>query len=233
MMQSNEEFVRFHGEGAYGYVHLVRYTNPDGSSFSAAVNNSYSADYDSLQRELQILRKLRGCPRIVKCFGDNLEQGLSSYGNKVHKLLLEYALGSLNAFMENYIYTDRKLPESMIKDFTRMILQEVGQVPDYWEIDFPFVGTLIYMPPESLRDGVAKKTLDLWSVGCIVLEMHTGVIPWEGVKLGDLTTRLRDGKAPEMPQSLPCEAKEFIETCFSRNHEEREEARVACCVTGF
>ncbi|CAA7024516.1 unnamed protein product [Microthlaspi erraticum] len=80
------------------------------------------------------------------------------------------------------------------------------------------------MPPESFRDGVAKKTLDLWSVGCIVLEMYTGVIPWEGVELNDLTTRLRDGKAPEIPQSLPCDAKEFIETCFSRKPEERGSA---------
>ncbi|CAH2035671.1 unnamed protein product [Thlaspi arvense] len=36
-MQSNEEFVKFLGEGSYGYVHLVKYTNPDGSSFHAAV----------------------------------------------------------------------------------------------------------------------------------------------------------------------------------------------------
>ncbi|CAA7024515.1 unnamed protein product [Microthlaspi erraticum] len=194
MKQSNEEFVRFLGEGTYGYVLLVKYTNPDGSSFLAAVKHSYAAEYDSLQKELQILRELRGCPRIVKCFGDSLEQGLSSDGNKVHKLLLEYASeGSLNAFMENH--TDRKLPESMIKDFTRMVLEglvsihdhgfvhcdlksanllvfrcndsyelkisdfgnalEVGQVPDYWETDFPYVGTPIYMPPESFRDGVA------------------------------------------------------------------------------
>ncbi|CDY68417.1 BnaA10g28870D [Brassica napus] len=40
-MHSNEEFIKFLGEGSYGYVHLVRYTNPDegGSSFRFCVNS--------------------------------------------------------------------------------------------------------------------------------------------------------------------------------------------------
>ncbi|CAF2105798.1 hypothetical protein HID58_079334 [Brassica napus] len=264
-MQSNEEFVKFLGKGAYGYVNLVRYTNPDdGSFFLSAVKNSYHEDYDTLQRELHVLLKLRGCPRIVTCFGDSLQQGLSNHGNKVHKLRLEYASeGSLSAFMDHY--ADRKLPEPLIKDFTRMILEglvsihdhgyvhcdikpdnllvfpsrqdsyelkisdfgntlEVGEVPKFWESEFPWVGTPIYMPPESVRDGFANKGIDLWSVGCLVLEMYTGVIPWEGVNINLLATRLRSGKAPVIPESLPSDAKAFIETCFSRNPEERGSA---------
>ncbi|KAJ0230783.1 Protein kinase domain-containing protein [Hirschfeldia incana] len=263
-MQSNEEFVKFLGEGAYGYVNLIRYTNPDdGSSFLSAVKNSYDQDYDTLRTELEILLQLRGCPRIVTCFGDSLQQGLSSYGNNVHKLRLEYASeGSLNAFMNKY--ADRKLPEPLIKDFTRMILEglvsihgrgyvhcdikpdnllvfpssdsyelkisdfgntlEVGVVPKFWESEYPWVGTPIYMPPESVRDGFANRGIDLWSVGCLVLEMYTGVIPWEGVNVNLLATRLRCGKAPEIPESLPCDAKDFIQTCFSREPEERGSA---------
>ncbi|KAL0803665.1 hypothetical protein Bca101_096155 [Brassica carinata] len=223
-MHSNEEFIKFLGEGSYGYVHLVRYTNPDdddGSSFLTAVKNSYDEDYDNLNRELQVLLELRGYPRIITCFGDYLEEGLSSYGNRVYKLLLEYASeGSLNTFLNNF--PDRKLHEPLIKDFTQMILE--GQVPHSWAKDFPWVGTPNYMPPESVRDGVANKTLDLWSVGCLVLEMYTGVVPWEGVKVSDIAARLRCGEAPKIPQSLPSDAKDFIETCFSRNPEERGSA---------
>ncbi|CAF2216724.1 unnamed protein product [Brassica napus] len=213
-MQSNEEFIKFLGKGAYGFVNLVRYTNPDdGSSFLSAVKNSFHEDYDTLQRELHVLLQLRGCPRIVTCFGDSLQQGLSNHGNKVHKLQLEYASeGSLSAFMDHY--ADRKLPEALVKDFTRMILEglvsihdhgyvhcdikpdnllvfpsrqdsyelkisdfgntlEVGEVPKFWESEFPWVGTPIYMPPESVRDGFANKGIGLWSVGCLVLEMYT------------------------------------------------------------
>ncbi|ESQ30980.1 hypothetical protein EUTSA_v10012027mg [Eutrema salsugineum] len=264
-MQSNEEILKFLGEGAYGFVNLVKYTKRDGSSFHAAVKNSYAEDFENLQKEFQILCELRGYPRIVECFGDNLEEGFSSYGNKVHKLLLEYASeGSLSSFMENY--SDRKLPEPMIKDFTRMIVEglvcihghgyvhcdlkpdnllvflckgsssyelkisdfgnslEVGEIPHYWGFDFPFVGTPIYMPPESLVDGVTTKTLDLWSLGCLVLEMYTGEIPWLGLDINDLALRLLDDKAPEIPECVPCDAREFIEKCFSKKPEERGSA---------
>ncbi|ESQ28808.1 hypothetical protein EUTSA_v10019424mg [Eutrema salsugineum] len=264
MQYSDEEFVKFLGEGSYGYVYLVRYTKHDGSSFLAAVKNSYDQDFHNLQREFQILREVRGSSRIIECFGDKLEQCISSYGNRVHKLLLEYASeGSLSSFMDNY--TDRKLPVPMIRDFTRMILQglvsihdhgyvhcdlksdnllvfpckdsssyelkisdfgnslQVEEKPHYWGIDFPFVGTPIYMSPESLCGG-AKKTLDFWSLGCLVLEMYTGVIPWQGVEIHDLATRFRNGEVPEIPESLPCDARKFIETCFSKKPEERGSA---------
>ncbi|CAH8302352.1 unnamed protein product [Eruca vesicaria subsp. sativa] len=266
MHQSNEEFVKFLGEGAYGLVNLVRYTNPhDGSSYLSAVKNSYDANYDSLQAELHVLLELRGCPRIVTCFGDSLQQGLSDHGNKVHKLQLEYASeGSLRTFMDKY--AERKLPEPVIKDFTKMVLEglvsihghgyvhcdikpdnllvfptsqdssyeikisdfgnalEVGVVPKFWESEFPWIGTPIYMPPESVSDGFADKGIDLWSVGCLVLEMYTGVIPWEGVNIDLLATLLRSGEAPEIPESIPSDAKDFIQTCFSREPEERGSA---------
>ncbi|ESQ41179.1 hypothetical protein EUTSA_v10015480mg, partial [Eutrema salsugineum] len=264
-MQSNEEFVKFIGTGVYGSVDLVKYTRSDGSSFHAAVKSSYAEDYDSLNRELQILRELRGRPRIVECLGDYLEEGLSYNGDKVYKLLLEYASGgNLNDFMDKHTTTDRKLPDPIIRDFTRMILEglvsihghgyvhcdlkpenilvfpcedwyelkisdfglslKVGEVPEYWKIDFPFVGAPAYMSPESLKDGVAKKALDLWSLGCLVLEMYTGVNPWGGVNETVLEVLLFDGKSPVIPESVPCVAREFIETCFARNPEERGSA---------
>ncbi|KAG7550392.1 Protein kinase-like domain superfamily [Arabidopsis thaliana x Arabidopsis arenosa] len=267
-MQSNEEFVKFLGKGAYGSVDLIKYTKTDGSSFLAAVKTSYAEileDYNALKREIQILSELKGYPNIVICYEDDLEEGFNDHGHQVYKLLLEYANeGSLSSFMENY--TDKKLPDPMIRDFTRMILEglvsihshgyvhcdlksdnllifsrkdassyelkisdfgncrEVGEVPDHWEIDFPFVGTPIYMPPESLIDGAAKKTLDLWSLGCLVLEMYTGEKPWAGVGIVDLVNFLSDGEAPDIPECVPCDAREFIETCFAREHEKRGNA---------
>ncbi|KAH0925775.1 hypothetical protein HID58_018031 [Brassica napus] len=94
---------------------------------------------------------------------------------------------------------------------------DVGEVPKFWETNMPWMGTPIYMSPESIRDGVADMSLDLWSVGCLVLEMYTVVIPWEGVNLDLLATLLRCGAAPEIPESLPSDAKEFIQTYYFRN----------------
>ncbi|KAL0853932.1 hypothetical protein Bca101_059084 [Brassica carinata] len=112
--------------------------------------------------------------------------------------------------------------EIKIADFGNAL--EVGEVPKFWRSEVPWMGTAIYMSPESVRDGVADMSLDLWSVGCLVLEMYTGVTPWEGVDLDLLATRLRCGEAPEIPESLPSDAKDFIQTCFSREPEERGSA---------
>ncbi|KAJ4881074.1 Protein kinase superfamily protein [Raphanus sativus] len=266
-MESNGELVKFLGEGAYGAVHLVRYILSDGSFYHVAVKGSSPTNRDSLNRELKILRELRGCPRIVTCFGDSLEEGLGYDRRKVYNLILEYAPeGSLSDFMDGYI--DRKLPEPLIKDFTRMILEglvsihghgyvhcdikpdnllvfpsggddddsyelkisdfgvtlEVGDTPDYWSIYSPFVGSPRYMPPESVENGVVKETLDLWSLGCLVLEMYTGERPWEGIDNDRIEALLLGGKAPEIPESVPCDAREFIQTCFARNPEERGSA---------
>ncbi|AED93695.1 putative mitogen-activated protein kinase kinase kinase STE-STE11 family [Arabidopsis thaliana] len=257
-MKLNEEYVKFLGEGAYSFVDLFKYTKSDGSSFHAAVKSS--DDENSLLKEFHILSELKGCPRIIQCFGNDLEEGFDDKGNRVYKLLLEYASeGSLSDFMNNCV--DRKLPDLMIRDFTRMILQglvsihshgyvhcdlkpenvlvfpcgdsyevkisdfglslQVGEVPDHWKIEYPFVGTLNYMPPESLHDGVANKTLDLWSLGCLVLEMYVCKKPWIGFIPEDFVYILSNGNPPEIPESLPCDARAFIQKCFSRNPKER------------
>ena len=47
---------------------------------------------------------------------------------------------------------------------------------------------------------------------------------WAGVDIVDLVNFLSDGEAPEIPECVPCDGREFIETCFSREHEKRGNA---------
>ncbi|CAA7057117.1 unnamed protein product [Microthlaspi erraticum] len=113
--------------------------------------------------------------------------------------------------------------ELKISDFG--LSTKAGEKSDCWNTDSPFVGTPVYMPPESIRDGGSvEQTLDLWSLGCIVLEMYTGKHPWTGVGLDNVKPLLLDGKAPEIPKSVPCDARQFIEKCFARKPEERGSA---------
>ncbi|VVB03065.1 unnamed protein product [Arabis nemorensis] len=261
-MSPEMEFVKYLGKGTYGSVDLFRYNKGDGSTFYTAVKIS---DHKSFDREFQILSELKGCPRIVQVFGNSLIQGTDSNGKEVYKMPMEYAAaGNLTSFIKR----NKNLSDSMIKDFTRMILQglvsihslgyvhcdlkpdnlllfprydeeswncsydlkisdfglsiKAGEDSDCWEIDSPFVGTPVYMSPESVDDGSVEKTLDLWSLGCIVLEMHTGKTPWVGVSINDLQEFLAEGKnVPEIPNTVPCDARQFIETCFARKLEDR------------
>ncbi|VVA93598.1 unnamed protein product [Arabis nemorensis] len=264
-MLTKIELVKFLDEGNNGSVDLVKYIKSHGSSpIYAAVKTSKCKNNDYLQREIEILSLFKGCKRIVQCYGNyELVEDLDRDGSRSYKMVMEYAAaGNLTTFMDNY--KDRKLPETMIKDFTRMILQGlvsihshgyvhcdlkpdnllvfpckqsyelkisdfgssevVGDIPFRWKISSPYVGTPIYMSPESVKNGVAEKALDLWSLGCIVLEMYTGEEPWPEVSSDDFASFLLSGKTPQIPESVPCDAREFLETCFARDPKDRGNA---------
>ncbi|KAG2289138.1 hypothetical protein Bca4012_029858 [Brassica carinata] len=267
-MTSSTEFVKSLGKGSFGSVNLIKLTKPDGSKpYYHAVKSSNAQDYDSLYNEFQILSKLRDCPRIVQTFGTSLERGVNDNGTRVYNMSMEYAAGgSLTSFMET-----RSLTDTMIKDFTRMILEglvsvhdhgyvhcdlkpdnllvfprddvgvtkevsyelkvsdfgtstEAGEESVFWEYDSPYLGTPLYMSPESVNYGVAETSLDLWSLGCVVLEMYTGQSPWPFQDSEELLCHLLDEKAPEIPEYLPWEARQFLQTCFARNPVERGSA---------
>ncbi|KAL0736667.1 hypothetical protein Bca4012_012877 [Brassica carinata] len=58
---------------------------------------------------------------------------------------------------------------------------------------------------------------------CVVLEMYAGE-PWSEVEFGDFESVLLSGEAPEIPECVPSNARNFIETCFARNPESRGSA---------
>ena len=94
-------------------------------------------------------------------------------------------------------------------------------------------GTVFWMAPEVIDSIVEDKKqgysakVDIWSLGCVVLEMYAGHRPWlnEAVilaiyKIGK--TKL----APPIPDNIviSSEGKEFIQRCFTIDAEERPTA---------
>ncbi|KAG2327636.1 hypothetical protein Bca4012_036643 [Brassica carinata] len=112
--------------------------------------------------------------------------------------------------------------ELKIADFG-LALKEGEEESDNWSYYYPFVGTPFYMSPESVQYGTVEKALDLWSLGCIVLEMFTGKRPWSEVKsLYDLEDFLaEDKKVPEIPDTVPSDARQFLDKCFALKPEDR------------
>ncbi|KAJ0230150.1 Protein kinase domain-containing protein [Hirschfeldia incana] len=261
------KFVKFLGKGSYGSVDLYRHTKPDGStSFTAAKISSHRP---TIEREFRVLSQLKGSPRIVRVLSPSLYEGFDDYlGSRVYEMPMEYAsAGSLYSF----IRANKRLDDSTVRDFTRMILQglvsvhsrgyvhcdlkpdnlllfpvynqqtssndtyelkiadfglalkEGEEVSDNWSYHSPFVGTPFYMSPESVQHGTVGKALDLWSLGCVVLEMFTGKRPWSEFRsLYDFEDVLvEDKKVPEIPDTVPCEARQFLDKCFAPKPEDR------------
>lgn len=84
-------------------------------------------------------------------------------------------------------------------------------------------GSIPWMAPEVARGKGYSAKVDIWSLGCLVIEMLTNITPWHKVK-GNVIYLLGTGNAPPIPKNVPPIAKEFIEKCFIIDPEARPTA---------
>jgi serine/threonine protein kinase len=91
---------------------------------------------------------------------------------------------------------------------------------------YQFRGTPLYMPPECFLEGEIKASLDIWSLGCVVVEMVTGkrVWDWTGGVCG-LTAQLIT-KAPNIPETMSEIGNDFLRRCFTRDSSDRWTAKM-------
>ena len=86
-------------------------------------------------------------------------------------------------------------------------------------------GTLAWMAPESYESKTGKKS-DVWSLGCLVVEMLTGDNPW-GKRLEDgnavmaLQRALKDKERPEPPKFVSEACRLFVYRCLQHNYKDR------------
>ncbi|KAF8960162.1 kinase-like domain-containing protein, partial [Flammula alnicola] len=93
----------------------------------------------------------------------------------------------------------------------------------------PLQGTLFWMAPEVIntQEKVYNFKIDIWSVGCVVLEMWSGMRPWIGEEMVAVMFKLSQSKEPPpVPEDIVLseEADDFRRRCFAINPEERPSA---------
>ncbi|EKX35353.1 hypothetical protein GUITHDRAFT_146555 [Guillardia theta CCMP2712] len=74
-------------------------------------------------------------------------------------------------------------------------------------------GTFNYMSPESfdpeLFGGVTFKA-DSWSFACSLIEMLSGVKPWDGIKMAPIVRKVLNKEIPQIPPGLPSPLENLI-----------------------
>ncbi|KAJ7233203.1 Pkinase-domain-containing protein [Mycena rebaudengoi] len=100
---------------------------------------------------------------------------------------------------------------------------------DHNEAHTPLQGTVFWMAPEVIntqKKGYNFK-IDIWSIGCVVLEMWAGTRPWLGDEPVAVMFKLFQSKLPPpVPEGLVLTplADDFRRKCFAINPEERPPA---------
>ncbi|PNY01773.1 MAP kinase, partial [Trifolium pratense] len=87
-----------------------------------------------------------------------------------------------------------------------------------------------WMAPELMVASMKKATnpnvamaVDIWSLGCTVIEMLTGKPPWSEFS-GHQAMFKALHRSPDIPKTLSPEGHDFLEQCFRRNPVERPSA---------
>ncbi|KAL3351586.1 hypothetical protein AABB24_019922 [Solanum stoloniferum] len=91
-------------------------------------------------------------------------------------------------------------------------------------------GSPHWMAPEVMQAMLRKDAnpelacaIDIWSLGCTVIEMFTGQPPWSGLD-GVKAMFSALNKSPPIPETLSSEGKDFLRCCFQRKPADRPTA---------
>ncbi|XP_029713215.2 mitogen-activated protein kinase kinase kinase 4 isoform X2 [Aedes albopictus] len=91
-----------------------------------------------------------------------------------------------------------------------------------------YVGTQAYMAPEVFTKTNSEghgRAADIWSVGCVVIEMASGKRPWYQFDSNfQIMFKVGMGESPEIPDCLSEEGHEFVECCLQHDPKDRGSA---------
>ena len=95
-------------------------------------------------------------------------------------------------------------------------------------------GTPMYMSPEVIRGDTPSSSMkrysaaaDIWSLGCVILEMATGRRPWSTLdNEWAIMYNIAQGNRPQMPaeDEFSDEGVDFLKRCFERDPSKRSSA---------
>ncbi|MHC4518282.1 MAG: protein kinase domain-containing protein, partial [Planctomycetota bacterium] len=85
------------------------------------------------------------------------------------------------------------------------------------------IGTPAYMSPEQARGRPTDRRSDIWSFGCVLYEMLTGKVPFEGETVSDALAGILDHEPrwEALPQSAPANIRVLLRRCLEKDPRRR------------
>ena len=85
------------------------------------------------------------------------------------------------------------------------------------------IGTPAYMSPEQARGKPTDKRCDIWSFGCVLYEMLTGKVPFEGETVSDTLACIleREPNWSALPPAAPANIRVLLRRCLEKDPHRR------------
>ena len=80
------------------------------------------------------------------------------------------------------------------------------------------------MAPEVVKNQHYTRKADIWSVGCLVIEMFTGDHPFPKFTQMQAIFKIGMDVAPDIPEHLSPDAESFLEATFELDYTKRPSA---------
>ncbi|KAK6125580.1 hypothetical protein DH2020_040673 [Rehmannia glutinosa] len=244
---------RLLGRGTFGHVYLG-FNSENGQMCAIKEVKVVSDDQSSkeslkqLNQEIALLSQLSHA-NIVQYYGSDLiEERLSVYleyvsGGSIHKLLQEYGAfgepviqnytrqilaGLAYLHGRNTVHRDIKGANILVDPNGEIKLADFGMAKHIANCSsmLSFKGSPYWMAPEVVMNTNGYSLpVDIWSLGCTILEMATSKPPWSQYEGVAAIFKIGNSKdTPEIPDHLSADAKSFIRLCLQREPSARPTA---------
>ncbi|XP_048320331.2 mitogen-activated protein kinase kinase kinase YODA isoform X2 [Ziziphus jujuba] len=244
---------RLLGRGTFGHVYLG-FNSESGEMCAMKEVTLFSDDaksresWQQLGQEVALLSRLRH-PNIVQYYGsETIDDKLYIYleyvsGGSIYKLLQDYGqfgeiairsytqqilsgLAYLHA--KNTVHRDIKGANILVDPNGRVKLADFGMAKHITGQSCPlsFKGSPYWMAPEVIKNSNGcNLAVDIWSLGCTVLEMATTKPPWSQYEGVAAMFKIGNSKEPPViPDHLSEDGKNFVKLCLHRNPQNRPAA---------
>ncbi|OMJ81076.1 hypothetical protein SteCoe_18535 [Stentor coeruleus] len=255
------------GEGVYGKVFQAM-DQDTGELLAVKIiklsNNSETAEkqFYLLSQEIELLKSLRHiniikyyqtdismdskCVNIILEYvtGGSLRDLLLKYGsfseNVIKNYIIQILKGLVYLHSKNIVHRDLKSANILVTEDAVIKLSDFGcsRKMENGDISMSIKGSPYWMAPEVVLQEGHGLPSDIWSLGCLIIEMATGKPPWSEIsnKASDIIKLISmPGRVPKIPD-LSSDLKDIVKKCLNRDPSLRPTARLLLmhqCITSY
>ncbi|GET00056.1 cytokinesis protein sepH [Rhizophagus clarus] len=206
------------GKGAFGSVYraLNWETGEVVAVKQVKINNIPKSELNFIMTEIDLLKNLNH-QNIVQYKGRHKE-------TEYLYIILEYCE---NGSLHNICKKFGKFPENLVAIYISQVLEGLLYLHDQGVIHRDIkganilttkeVGSPYWMAPEIIELSGATTSSDIWSVGCVVIELIEGQPPYYNLDPMPALFRIVQDEHPPLPESASPVVKDFLMQCFQKD----------------